>query len=53
MRREATHDRAHVAQIVVAIRTFGWTNLILVDGDNGVIAGTAGYSPPGSSAWRR
>lgn len=34
-----THDEAHVAQIAASIRAFGWTNPILVDGDNGVIAG--------------
>lgn len=34
-----THDEAHVAQIAGSIRAFGWTNPILVDGDNGVIAG--------------
>jgi DNA modification methylase len=34
-----THDDAHVAQIAASIRAFGWTNPVLVDGDNGVIAG--------------
>jgi len=34
-----THDDAHVAQIAASIRAFGWTNPILVDGENGVIAG--------------
>ena len=34
-----THDEAHVAQIAASIRAFGWTNPLLVDGDNGVIAG--------------
>jgi hypothetical protein len=34
-----THDDAHVAQIAASIRAFGWTNPILVDGGNGVIAG--------------
>ena len=34
-----THDEAHVAQIAASIRAFGWTNPILVDGENGVIAG--------------
>lgn len=33
------HDEANVAQIAASIREFGWTNPILVDGDNGVIAG--------------
>ncbi len=34
-----THSDAQVAQIAGSIREFGWTNPILVDGDNGVIAG--------------
>jgi DNA modification methylase len=38
-RNARTHSDAQVAQIAAAIREFGWTNPILVDGDNGVIAG--------------
>ena len=34
-----THSDAQVAQIAASIREFGWTNPILVDGDNGIIAG--------------
>src|SRR5713101_7662636 len=34
-----THSEAHVAQIAASIREFGWTNPVLVDGDNGIIAG--------------
>ncbi|MEP9390624.1 site-specific DNA-methyltransferase [Mesorhizobium sp. KR9-304] len=34
-----THSEAQVAQIAASIREFGWTNPILVDGDNGIIAG--------------
>jgi DNA modification methylase len=34
-----THSDAQVAQIAGSIREFGWTNPILVDGDNGIIAG--------------
>lgn len=34
-----THSDVQVAQIAASIREFGWTNPILVDGDNGVIAG--------------
>ncbi len=34
-----THSDAQVAQIAGSIREFGWTNPILVDGENGVIAG--------------
>jgi hypothetical protein len=38
-RNARTHSEAQVAQIVASIREFGWTNPVLVDGDNGVIAG--------------
>lgn len=34
-----THDEAQVAQIAASIKEFGWTNPVLVDGDNGIIAG--------------
>ena len=34
-----THSDVQVAQIAASIREFGWTNPILVDGDNGIIAG--------------
>jgi DNA modification methylase len=38
-RNARTHSEGQVAQIAASIREFGWTNPILVDGDNGVIAG--------------
>src|SRR3569833_2190765 len=38
-RNARTHSDAQVAQIAAAIREFGWTNPILIDGANGVIAG--------------
>src|SRR5215212_10588174 len=38
-RNARTHSDAQVAQIAASIRAFGWTNPILVDGENGVIAG--------------
>lgn len=34
-----THSDAQVAQIAASIQEFGWTNPVLVDGQNGVIAG--------------
>lgn len=34
-----THSERQVGQIVASIREFGWTNPILVDGKNGIIAG--------------
>lgn len=34
-----THSDAQVAKIAASIREFGWTNPVLVDGKNGIIAG--------------
>ena len=34
-----THSDAQVAQIAASIKEFGWTNPILIDGDNTIIAG--------------
>ena len=33
------HSEAHIAQIADSIKHWGWTNPILIDGENGVIAG--------------
>jgi ParB-like chromosome segregation protein Spo0J len=38
-RNARTHTDAQVAEIAASIRAFGFTNPILVDGDNGIIAG--------------
>jgi DNA modification methylase len=38
-RNPRTHSDAQVAQIAASIREFGWTNPVLVDGANGIIAG--------------
>jgi DNA modification methylase len=38
-RNPRTHTDAQVAQIAASIREFGWTNPVLVDGANGIIAG--------------
>lgn len=38
-RNSRTHSDAQVAQIAASIKEFGWTNPILVDGENGLIAG--------------
>ena len=38
-RNARTHSDAQVAEIAASIREFGWTNPVLVDGANGVIAG--------------
>jgi len=34
-----THSDEQVAQIAASIKEFGWTNPILTDGENGIIAG--------------
>jgi ParB-like chromosome segregation protein Spo0J len=38
-RNSRTHSDEQVAQIAASIREFGWTNPILVDADNGILAG--------------
>jgi DNA modification methylase len=38
-RNSRTHSDAQVAQIAASIKEFGWTNPILLDGENGIIAG--------------
>ena len=38
-RNPRTHNDTQVAKIAASIVEFGWTNPILVDGDNGIIAG--------------
>lgn len=39
VRNSRTHSDAQVAQIAASIKEFGWTNPILIDGKNGIIAG--------------
>jgi ParB-like chromosome segregation protein Spo0J len=34
-----THTHTQIAQIASSIKEFGWTNPILLDGENGIIAG--------------
>ncbi len=38
-RNARTHSEDQIAQIAASIREFGFTNPILVDGENGIIAG--------------
>lgn len=38
-RNSRTHSDEQVAQIAASIREFGWTNPVLIDGENGIIAG--------------
>jgi len=36
-----THSPGQIAKIVASIREYGWTNPILLDGENGILAGHA------------
>ncbi|APZ44627.1 DNA modification methylase [Acidihalobacter ferrooxydans] len=38
-RNPRTHSDAQIAKIAASIVEYGWTNPVLVDGDNGIIAG--------------
>ena len=38
-RNARTHSKKHIRQIAESIKQFGWTNPVLVDGENMVIAG--------------
>jgi DNA modification methylase len=38
-RNSRTHSEAQVGQIAASVKEFGWTNPILIDGENGIIAG--------------
>lgn len=38
-RNSRTHSDAQVAQIAASIKEFGWRNPVLIDGENGIIAG--------------
>ena len=38
-RNPRTHNESQIAQIAASIVEFGWTNPILVDGDNGILCG--------------
>ena len=39
VKNSRTHSDEQIAQIAASIKEFGWTNPILVDGSNGIIAG--------------
>ncbi len=40
-RNARTHTDAQIDQIVASLREFGWTNPVLIDAENGIIAGHA------------
>jgi DNA modification methylase len=39
VKNSRTHSQEQIAQIAASIKEFGWTNPILIDGNNGIIAG--------------
>jgi hypothetical protein len=39
IKNSRTHSADQIAQIAASIKEFGWTNPVLVDGENGIIAG--------------
>ena len=39
VKNSRTHSEDQIAQIAASIKEFGWTNPVLFDGDNGIIAG--------------
>ncbi len=52
-RNPRTHTDAQVAQIAASMREFGWTNAVLVDEANSLIAGHGRLLRPASWAWPR
>lgn len=38
-RNSRTHSDEQISQVAASIKEFGWTNPVLLDGDNGIIAG--------------
>lgn len=38
-RNARTHSETQIAEIAASIKEYGWTNPILLDGENGIIAG--------------
>jgi ParB-like chromosome segregation protein Spo0J len=52
-RNPRTHAEGQIAKIAASIVEYGWTNPILVDGDNGIIAGTVVWPLPASWGWIR
>ena len=50
-RNPRTHAPAQIAKIAASIVEFGWTNPILVDGDNGIIPVMAAWLLRASWNW--
>lgn len=52
-RNPRTHAESQIAKIAASIVEYGWTNPILVDGDNGIIAGHGRLPLRASWGWIR
>ena len=52
-RNSRTHSKKQIRQIAESIRTFGFTNPVLIDDADGIIAGQAGSQRRSSSACPR
>jgi hypothetical protein len=52
-RNPRTHADAQIAKIAASIVEYGWTNPILVDGDNGIIAGHGRLAAARKLGWIR
>ena len=52
-RNARTHSRKQIRQIADSIRTFGFTNPVLIDETNTILAGHGRVAPPGCSDWPR
>jgi len=37
VKNSRTHSEDQIAQIAASIKEFGWTNPVMIDGDNGII----------------
>jgi len=46
-----THSAAQIKQMIASVRTFGFTNPLLIHDQNMFIAGHRGWKRPSSSAW--
>ncbi len=52
-RNSRTHSDEQVAQIAASIREFGFTNPVLVDADNGIVAGHGRVMAAKQLGWPR
>ena len=52
IRNSRTHSDAQVAQVAASIREFGWTNPVLIDGENGTQSLSQNFGKTGRAAMR-